>query len=214
MRRRGVGSLIALGLVSLLCSCASLGTRSDVRNPELLGSIEIIGLAPVYVDELTLSVCAEAGTIATTALVAETEKSGAYRVVSADSLIAHAQADGGVTAEALVASAREQGLDGVLFCKVEAWEAHPTTVETVGFGVSFGTGGTSLGLAQEAVTTTEWAGAKVSFQMVDSRTGTIVCTTQFDTVKGKSYWIPPPPAEQIAHAMEGAFKPLAKAGAK
>jgi len=213
MGRGLVGSSIVLGLV-VLCSCASLGTRVKIRNPELVKSIQIVGLAPIYVDEHTLAVCGQAESVALAALVSQIEMSRAFKVVSAESLAAHAQGEDVIDAEALLASARRQGLDGVLFCKLEAWEAGMTTTETVGLGVSFGTGGTRAGLVQEDVTKFNWCGAKVSLQMVESRAGTPVLSTQFDTVKGKSYWTAPPPDKQIADAMEGAFKPLAKAWAK
>jgi hypothetical protein len=214
VRRGFAGLSIVLGLAALLWSCASLGTRVEVRNPELVNSIQVVGLAPIYVDELTLSVCGQADSLALAALVSQMEKSGAFRVVSAESLVADVQGEGAMDAEALLASARRLNLDGVLFCKLEAWEARMTTTETVGFGVSFGTSGTRAGLVQEDVTKVNWGGAKVSLQVVESRTGMLVLSTQFDTVKGKSYWMPPAPDKQIADAMEGAFKPLAKAWAK
>ena len=205
---------IGLGLAALLCSCASLGTRVKVENPDLVDSIQVVGLAPVYVDELTLSVCPQGQTLALAALVSEVEKSGTFKMVSADSLVAHIRGDGAVDAEGLLDSARRLGLDGVLFCKCEAWEAQTTTTETVGFGVSFGSDGVSAGLVEEPVTNINWGGAKVSLQMVASRTGKLVLSTQFDTVKGKSYWMAPPPDKQIADAVEGAFKPVAEAWTK
>lgn len=214
MSRGFAGLSIVVGLAALLWSCASLGTRVAVRNPELVDSIQVVGLAPIYVDELTLAVCNQADSVALAALVSQIKKFGSFKMVSADSVLAQAQGDSLVYAETFLASARRLNLDGVLFCKLEAWEAQTTTTETVGFGVSFGTGGTRAGLVQEDVTNVNWGGAKVSLQMVKSNTGVLVLSTQFDTVKGKSYWMAPPPAKQIADAMEGAFKPLAKAWAK
>lgn len=214
MNRGFVRLSIVLGLAAFLCSCASLGTRVKVGDPERVDSIRVVGLAPIYVDELTLSVCNQAGSRAMAALIGQVEKSGAFRVVSAESLMAHVQGEGEMPAESFLGSARRQGLDGVLFCKLEAWEAQSMTTETVGFGVSFGTDGTSVGLIQEDVTKVNWGGAKVSLQVVECRSGELVLSTQFDTVKGKSYWKVPPPDKQIADAIEGAFKPVAEAWAK
>lgn len=180
----------------------------------LVDSMQTVGLSPIYVDELTLSVCPQAQRLALGALVSEMEKSRAFKTVGADSLIAHVQGEGAMDAEKFMDSARRQSLDGVLFCKVEAWEAQSTTTETVGFGVSFGTDGPSAGLIEEPVTNVNWGGAKVSLQLVASRTGKLVLSTQFDTVKGKSYWKTPSPEKQIADAVEGAFKPVAEARAK
>ena len=198
----------------MISSCASLGTRVEVLRPEFIDSIRVVGLAPVLVDDHTLSVCDQAESITRAALVNQIEQSGAFRVVSTDTLLAHVDQEAAVDAAALLAAAGRLGLDGVLFCKVSAYEAEVTTMEPIGWGVSFGTAGTRVGRVREAVTKVNWLGAKVSLQIAESSTGELVSATEFDTVKGKSYWSPPPSEEQIADAVEGAFSPIAEAWAK
>jgi hypothetical protein len=174
----------------------------------------VVGLAPILVDEHTLSVCGEAESVARAALLGRIEQSSTFRVVSAGTLLAHVDTKTSVDAEALLASADRLGLDGVLFCKLSAYEAEVTTAETVGWGVSFGTAGTHVGPVREEVTKVNWIGAKVSLQIAESSTKALVFATEFDTFKGKSYWTPPPPQDQIADAIEGAYKPIAEAWAE
>ncbi len=214
MSRGTVVCCLLLGCGVFLTSCASLGTRVEISKPESVSSIRVIGLAPIVVDEHTLSVCGEADSVARTALVGQIEQSGTFRVVSADTLLAHVDPGVSVDAEALLASADRLGLDGVLFCKLGAYEAEVTTTETVGWGVSFGTAGTHVGPVREEVTRINWIGAKVSLQIAESSTRALVLATEFDTFKGKSYWTPPPPQDQIADAIEGAYGPIAEAWAE
>ena len=212
---RGIrASCFLVGCGVFLSSCASLGTRAEVARPELISSIRVVGLAPVLVDDHTLSVCGQAESVARAALVNQIEQSGAFGVVSAETLLAYVDQEAAVDAEALLAAADRLELDGILFCKLSAYEAEVTTTETVGWGVSFGTAGTHVGLVREPVTKVNWLGAKVSLQIAESSTGELVLATEFDTFKGKSYWTAPPPQDQIADAVEGAFRPLAEAWVK
>jgi len=203
-----------VGCGVFLSSCASLGTRVEVPAPEFISSIRVVGLAPILVDDHTLSVCRQAQSVAQAALVNQIEQSGAFSVVSTDTLLAHVDQEAGVDAEVLLVAADQLGLDGVLFCKISAYEAEATTTETVGWGVSFGTAGTHVGPVREAVTKVNWLGAKVSLQIAESSTRELVSATEFDTFKGKSYWTAPPPQDQITDAVEGAFRPIAEAWAK
>ena len=222
--RKGIAApTYVLGLAILLCSCASFGTKVDIRSPDLVNTIRVVGIAPIYVDGLTLSVCAPAESVAMAALVSQIEQSGAFKVVSADTLVAQAQEEdnqteqqdcGYMNAEALLTCARRLNLDGVLYCKLEAYEVGSTTTETVGWGVSFGTSGTSAYLVEEPVTKINWAGAIVSLQIAECSAGQLVMATKFDTMKGKSYSFAPPPEKQIVDAVMGAFKPVAKEWAK
>lgn len=214
MSRGFAGLPIVLGLAVFLGACASLGTETNVYTPELVNTIKVVGLAPIYVDDLTFSVCGKADSVALAALVSQIEQSGAFRVVSADTLLAHVQEESVINAGVLLASARRQDLDGVLFCRVEADKVVKTSMETVGFGLDFSTGMPSSYRIQEEVTEVRWGGANVSLQMVESSAEKIVITTTFNTTWGKSYGTAPSPDKQIEDAIEGAFKPLAKEWAK
>ncbi len=212
---RGIkAACLLVGCGVFLSSCASLGTRVEVLKSESISSIQVVGLAPILVDDHTLFVCGQAESVAQAALINQIEQSGAFRIVGIDTLLAHVDQEAAVSAEALLAAADQLGLDGVLFCKLSAYEAEVTTSETVGWGVSFGTAGTHVGLVREAVTNVNWLGAKVSLQIAESSTRELVSATEFDTVKGKSYWTAPPPEDQIADAVEGAFRPIAEAWVK
>jgi hypothetical protein len=215
------GSVVCCCL--LLSSCAGLGTRVEILKPESVGSIRRVGLAPILVDDHTLSVCHGAEAVVREALTEQIAHSGVFEVVSADRLLARADKDGllpccGVPldVQTLLIAADSLQLDGVLFCKLSAYEAEETTTEKTGdWGLSFDESGTHVTREEKNVTKVNWIGAKVSLQIVESSTGELVFSSVFDTFKGKTYtWTLPPPEGQIADAVEGAYRPLAKAWAE
>jgi hypothetical protein len=213
MGRKIVALSASLGL-AIACSCASLGTKVDLREPGLVKLIRVVGVAPIPVDNPTLSVCGQAQGIARAALMREIERCGSFRVISADTLVSLLPPGTKIDAEALLDSARRLGLDGVLFCRLGAYEAEVTTVDRVGWGIEFGTSGTSLVSYEEPVTTYNWIGAQVWLQIVESATGRLVLASRFDTFKGKSYLSMPTPERHIDDAVAGAFKPVAEAWAR
>ena len=211
--RKTAELFIGLELVALLCSCASVGTKVEVREPNLVKAIQVVGLSPIPVDDPTLSVCGQAQRVVLEALVSEIERNGTFRVIGADTLVAHVPHGVAMDAEALLSAARNLGLDGVLFCRLGAYQVEVTTMEKVGWGIEFGTSGTHLVSYEEPVTTSNWVGAQVWLQVVES-TGKLVLATRFDTFKGKSYWSAPSPERQIRDAVVGAFEPVAGIWAK
>jgi hypothetical protein len=166
-------------------SCSSLGTRSDLVNQGTVERIHVVGIAPINVDESTLSVCEAAQSVAMDALIDQIEANRPFRVVGVDSLLLHFDEAEPVSPEAILAAAARMKLDAVLFCNLEA----------------------------DLTEDLRWRAAKASIQMVESSTGKLVIITEFNTQWGKSYWGwgQPAPAQQIADAVEGAFDPIVKA---
>jgi len=203
---------ILLSLV--LLSCASLGTRTDVWKPQAAAAIHTVGLAPVIVDSHTMSVCREAQRVARDALVAQLDRANLFEVIGTDSLLSGVETGSTLELSTVLEAARRLHLDAVLLCRLGAVEFTSVDKEVVAWGLSVSL--PDWGISVEPteyreVTTVNWTGAKVLLQIAECSSGELVAAAAFDTFKGKSYWSMPSVEKQVADAVEGAFRPIAKA---
>lgn len=203
------GSVIAFsGLLAVLVSCSSLGTQAELRKPEAVKSIRRVAVAPIWVDDYTLSVCSTAEEIARTKLLRQIDEKTRLSIVPGESLLARMSTDSVLFAQALVSAARDIGIDAVIFCKVEAPEIAVTREETVGWGLGFRAGHLTLEPVKEPVTRVDHGGPTVSLQVVETATGDLVIQSEFDVALGKSYWTNPPFEKRVADGVDGAIKPI------
>ena len=214
-RERGLSCGVLVALVVCLCSCSGSGITSTIQMPECVSSTRAVGVAPIAVDDLMLSYCHGAEGIALRALLREAETSGAFRLVTPEVLLAHADGGDSLDTEALLAAAEQLALDGVLFCRVRSREYTRTTTESSGLAFSYDSSdGLSVSRGEKEVTKRTWSGADVTLQVVQVPSGDLIAESRFDSARHQQdgwWWRPPPVHAAIVDMIEYTFRPIADA---
>ena len=191
-------------------SCSLLGSKTELRRPEAVGSINEVVLAPVWVDKGALSICSNAEEIVRARLLQQIDAKTRLSVMPEESLLTHVATGSYASALQLISAAGDLGFDAVIFCKVEAAKVAVVREETVGWGLGFDSGGVTLEPVTETVTSTELGSPTISLQVVEAARGDVVIQSDFDVGTGKSYWTNPEYEKQIADGVDGALKPIIK----
>lgn len=213
-RARGLLCGVLFAFAVGLCSCS--GITSAVHMPECVSSTRAVGVAPITVDDLMLSYCAEAESIALGALLREAETSAAFTVVTPEILLADGDGGDSLDTESLLAAAEQLALDGVLFCRVRGHEYTSTTTESSGLAFSYSSSdGLRVSPGEKEVTKTKWSGAEVTLQVVQVPSGDLIAESRFDSNGHQEslgwWWEAPPASEGIVDVIAYTFRPIADA---
>ena len=196
--------------LAVLMSCSLLGSKTELRKPEAVGSINKVVLAPIWVDAGALSLCSNAEEIARARLLQQIDAKTGLSVMPEESLLTRVATGSYASASQLISAAGDLGFDAVIFCKVEAAKVAVESEERVGWGLGFDSGGVTLEPITETVTSTELGSPTISLQVVEAVQGDLVIQSDFDVTTGKSYWTNPAYEKQIADGVDGALKPIIK----
>jgi hypothetical protein len=193
-------------LGSLIMSCASLGTKVRVVNPEALSALETIAIWPIAVvplrgkfeekfPELNDSILAQSYDARMTCELASED---------AELLLAHYldshEMFSVISADSVMALVTLHDPSFSRFSK-DDWRTYSDLINAQAIILS------KLSFAGESWGTNTY----VTLVLCSQHTGEVIVETKFNTMWGKSYFFPQPIENTMPDAIEGAVKALAKA---
>ena len=180
MKKR-VSLLSFLSALTLLCSCTTLGSNVYIHQPQMIGGIKYVGVAPVSMSEMD-KFRLQRRIMPTQLLTGELRKRNLFAGISSDFLSKYAQNIPGTVSDKAVFLnlAKDANLDAVIFSELKYF--------------------TKQGMEN----------AEFHIKIMEVSTGKLVVESTHNTFSGNTYWTQPT-LEKVTHdAINGALKGIAQ----